>query len=67
MTKYETLKKNLEELMNLQNQIDECIEIMRDLNFDPEIINKAEEDSATMFDTIDKYFSLIEKEEKKNN
>ena len=67
MTKYETLKTNLEELMNLQNQIDECIEIMRDLNFDPEIIRNAEEDSATMFDTIDKYYTLIEKEEKKNN
>lgn len=59
MTNLEQMRKKLEELMRLQNELDECIELMAD----GVLRQEAEEESATLFEIIDHLYSIIEKAE----
>lgn len=59
MTKLEQMKQKLDEFMRLQNELDECIELMED----GVLRQEAEEESATLFEIIDHLYSIIEKEE----
>lgn len=57
------LKERLEDLFTLQNELDSCIEMMED----GPIRQMCEDESATLFELIDRWYELIEKMEKKEN
>ena len=59
MTNLEQMKQKLDEFMRLQNELDECIELMED----GVLRQEAEEESATLFEIIDHLYSIIEKTE----